>query len=311
MKGKNKKNMKKIQYIFFAAALLLSTLNSYAQQEPKFTHYMYNTLSFNPAYAGSRDAMSILGLGRFQWVGLDGAPITQTFQVHSPIVKGLNMGLSFVNDKIGPTSNSNLNIDLAYRFNLGKGHRLSIGIKGGVDFLENRLSSLIIDQPNDPLFSQNVSLTLPNAGIGIYYDHTNFYAGFSIPKLVEHRINGGNADLKRHYYFIVGGYIPVSKTIDLKPTALVKVVAGSPVQIDGTLEMIFVKKVSIGAFYRSLDGVGAILGYNILPNFRIGYSFDWPLTEISRAGQYGSHEVMFRYDLRFTKTNKIVSPRYF
>ncbi|MCX7745208.1 MAG: type IX secretion system membrane protein PorP/SprF, partial [Flavobacteriales bacterium] len=274
-------------------------------------HYMYNTLSVNPGYAGSRDAMSILALGRFQWVGLDGAPMTQTFQVHSPIARGLCGGISFLNDKIGPTNNTHLVLDLAYRFNLGKNHRLSIGMKGGFDFLENRLAALNLDQQNDPMFTQNFAKMLPNAGIGLYYDHTNFYVGFSIPKLVEHRINGGNADIKRHYFFILGGYIPVARNFDLKPTALVKVVPGAPIQGDVTLEAIFTKRYSAGVFYRSLDGVGAILGVNVMPNFRIGYSFDWPLTELSRAGQYGSHEIMLRYDLKFGKMTKIVSPRHF
>jgi len=276
-----------------------------------YTHYMYNTLSINPGYAGSRDAMSFMGLARFQWVGLEGAPMTQTFQVHSPIAAGLAGGISFVNDQIGPTSTTNLFVDLAYHFNLGKGHRLGIGIKGGLDFYNNNLSSLTLEQQNDPLFMQNYSRILPNAGAGIYYHHTNFYLGFSIPKIIQHRVNSSKADQLRHYFIIAGGYIPVTRNFDLKPTALVKIVEGAPVQGDITLEAVFAKRYSIGAMYRLLDGVGAILGVTIRENFRIGYSFDWPLTDINRTGQYGSHEVMLRYDLKFGKLSKIKSPRYF
>jgi type IX secretion system PorP/SprF family membrane protein len=304
--------MKKFAIIF--TGVLLATAGSTtlrAQQDPMYTHYMYNTLSINPAYAGSRDALSILALGRFQWVGLDGAPMTQTFQVHSPIIGGLAGGISLVNDKIGPTNSTQLYVDLAYHFNLGKNHRLGIGIKAGVDFFNNNLSTLITDQPNDPSFAQNISRTLPNAGIGIYYHHTNAYFGFSIPRLIEQSISDNAADQKRHYFLIAGGYIPCTRNFGLKPTALVKIVEGAPVQGDFTLEAMFMKKFSVGAMYRSLDGVGALLGWNIRPNFRIGYSFDWPLTELSRSGQYGSHEIMLRYDLKFGRLAKIVSPRYF
>lgn len=282
-----------------------------AQQDPMYTHYMYNTLSVNPGYAGSRDAMSFMGLARFQWVGMDGAPMTQNFQVHTPIYGGLAAGLSVLNDKIGPTSSTDLFVDLAYHFNLGRDHHLSIGMKGGVDFFNNNLASLIINQPNDPLFAANDQRVMPNVGVGLYYYHTNYYVGFSIPKIVEYRISSGQADLRRHYFIIAGGYIPVTKIFDIKPTVLVKVVEGAPVQGDLSLEMIFRKKYSIGVFGRTFDGMGLLLGYNVMPNFRIGYSFDWPFTDLSRAGQYGSHELMLRYDLRFGAMTKIKSPRYF
>lgn len=303
--------MNKIKFTIAGLILLFSSIRLSAQQDPMYTHYMYNTLSINPGYAGSRDAMSFLALARFQWVGLDGAPMTQTFQVHSPIYGGLAGGLSFVNDKIGPTSTSQFFIDLAYHFNLGKKHRLAIGIKGGFDFFNNNLTSLTLDQQNDPSFAQNYSNLLPNIGAGIYYHHTNFYVGFSIPKIVEHRINSGNAETRRHYFVIAGGYIPVTRNFDLKPTALLKVVEGAPIEGDITLEAVFNKKFSVGAAYRSLDGICGLLGYNPTPNFRIGYSFDWPLSDMSRVNQYGSHEIMLRYDLKFGKMSKIKSPRYF
>jgi type IX secretion system PorP/SprF family membrane protein len=304
--------MKTIRHIITIGLFLSGTLALKAQQDPMYTHYMYNTLAYNPAYAGSRDAMSFLALGRFQWAGIDGAPMTQNFQIHTPIYGGLAAGVGLVNDKIGPTNNTTIALDLTYRFNLGRHHRLAIGMKGGLDFFNNNLSAVSTNEQNDPLFNQNISRTLPNVGVGIYYDHTNFYLGFSIPKLVEHRLNNsGLGEYKRNYYFTAGAFIPISPGFGLKPTALVKVTEGAPVQGELTLEGLIVQRFSIGAFYRSLDGVGALLGVNIGPNFRIGYSFDWPLTELSRVGQYGSHEVMLRYDLKFGKMAKIKSPRYF
>ncbi len=303
--------MKTIRHIFSIGLLLTCSLLVRAQQEPLYTHYMYNTLAVNPAYAGSRDAMSFLALGRFQWVGIDGAPMTQTFQIHSPIVAGLNIGVDVVNDKIGPTNNTGLNLNLTYRFNLGNHHRLAIGLKGGLDFFNSNLSAVTTTESNDPLYNQNISRTLPNAGVGIYYDHTNFYLGLSVPRIVEHRLNSGLGESKRHYYLIVGGFIPVTPGFGLKPTALLRVAEGTTAQAEVTLEALFVNRISVGGFYRSLDGVGGLLGVNIGPNFRIGYSFDWPLTELGGVNQYGSHEIMLRYDLKFGRMAKIKSPRYF
>jgi type IX secretion system PorP/SprF family membrane protein len=303
--------MKTIRHIF-TIGFLLSCIGLSAQQEPLYTHYMYNTLAYNPAYAGSRDAMSFFGLARFQWVGVQGAPMTQNFQIHSPFVAGLCGGIGVVNDKIGPTNNTTLALDLTYRFNLGRHHRLAIGMKGGLDFFNNNLASVNTNTDGDPAFNSNVSRTLPNIGAGIYYDHTNFYIGFSVPKIVEHRLNTqGLGEMKRHYYVMAGGFIPIGRDFGLKPTGMLRMTENAPLQAEVTLEALIVQRFSIGAFYRSMDGVGGLLGFNVVPNFRIGYSFDWPLTELSGVGHYGSHEIMLRYDLKFGNMAKIKSPRYF
>ncbi len=302
---------KKIKLIIFLVAL--SGINLQAQQDPMYTHYMYNTLAVNPACAGNRDALSIMGLGRFQWIGMTGAPMTQTFQVHSPIFAGLAGGISVGNERIGPVANTNINIDAAYRFRFGLNSSLSFGMRYSVNFFNNRLSSLTTDQPNDPTFANNYNITLGNVGAGIYFQHTKFYLGFSVPNLVEHRLNNmsGLANERRHYYVVAGAYFKLGRTFDLKPSGLLKVVEGAPVQVDLTVEAIIAKKVSFGIFGRLFDGVGALVGYNIMPNFKIGYSFDWPITDIMKAGQYGSHEIMLRYDLSWGKYAKVNNPRYF
>lgn len=305
--------MKNIRYIIILAGLLLGASHTMAQQDPMYTHYMYNTLVVNPAYAGARDALSITGLGRFQWVGLRGAPMSQTVQVHSPIYKGLCGGLSMTNDRIGPVSNTLLNLDLSYQFFFAQHSRLSIGMRYTTGFFNNSLSSLNPENGGDPTFQNNYNITLGNVGAGIYYQHTKFYVGFSVPNIIEHNLNNsaGLATERRHYFAIAGAYFKVGRTVDLKPTALVKVVQGAPVQADVTIEAIFQKKFSIGLHGRLLDGAGVLLGYNIMPNFRVGYSFDWSFTPLMNAGQYGSHEVMLRYDLNWGKYAKVQNPRYF
>jgi type IX secretion system PorP/SprF family membrane protein len=299
--------------MFLVGLILSSTLMVNAQQEPMYTHYMYNTLAVNPAYAGSRDALSMLALGRFQWVGLEGAPMSQTFQVHSPIYAGLTGGFSVNNDMIGPVSSTSANLDLAYQFRFGEHSRLSIGMRGTLNFFNNRLTSLQLVEQNDPLFNTDYNITFGNVGAGIYYQHTKFYVGFGVPNLVEHRLNSTLAlsTEKRHYYMMAGGYFKIGRTVDIKPSALVKVVGGAPIQADVSVEFIFQRKISVGVFGRTFDGVGLLLGYNVMPNFKIGYSFDWPVTELMNAGQYGSHEVLLRYDLSWGKYSKVNNPRYF
>lgn len=302
---------KKIKLFTFIMVLLC--INVKAQQDPMYTHYMYNTLAINPAYAGSRDALSLTALGRFQWVGMTGAPMSQTFQAHSPIYGGLCAGLSINNDRIGPVSNTNLNFDLAYHFRFGQHSRLALGMRYSFSVFNNFLNNLITDQPSDPTFANNYNITFGNVGAGIYYQHTKFYVGFSIPNIIEHRINNvsGIPTENRHYYVIAGSYLKVARTVDLKPTGLLKIVQGAPVQVDLTLEAIFSKKLSVGVFGRLFDGAGILLGYNIMPNFKIGYSFDWSFTDLMRAGQGGSHELMLRYDLKWGKYSKVNNPRYF
>jgi type IX secretion system PorP/SprF family membrane protein len=282
-----------------------------AQQDPLYTHYMYNTLSVNPAYAGSRDALSILALGRLQWVGFDGAPMTQTAQIHSPIAKGLALGLDVVHDRLGPTVQTAAALNITYRLELGKSHRLAFGLKGGMDFLNNNLSNLNLDQPGDPVFGADFSNTMPNAGFGIYYDHTNAYVGLSMPRILENSFNGSSTQQARHIFLIAGGYIPVRPGFDLKPATQIKLAMGAPLQVEGSLEMVFAERVSVGGFYRHESAVGPLLGVYVTPSLRIGYSFDWALNSVAQIRQYGSHELMVRYDFNFKNKNKVVSPRYF
>ena len=110
--------------------MLLSGWMSFAQQDAQYTQYMYNTININPAYAGSRGVMSFFGLHRTQWVGLDGAPVTNAFSMNTPIeFTNLGLGLSFVNDRIGPTSENTISADVSYSVQTSENYKLSIGVK--------------------------------------------------------------------------------------------------------------------------------------------------------------------------------------
>ena len=312
-----KNNMKKI-----LAFILLSIVSCkiYSQQDPMFTHYMMNTLGVNPAYAGSRQALTFTGLHRSQWVGFDGAPETQTFTLHSPVFsEKIGVGLSVINDVIGPIKTSSFYADFAYHLKIDEKSKLSLGIKGGGSIFNNGLSELTTVQQSDVSFSQNIqSKFLPNVGFGAYYYRERFYAGVSVPRLIENKFLSDNSVAnvnlfweKRHYFFIMGYMMNISENLQFKPTTLVKVNMGSPVQADLTAQFIYNSKFSLGAMYKTGSAFGALLGFQPNDQLYLGYSFDW--STLNRTGRYnsGTHEVILRYDFIYRDKQKIKSPRYF
>lgn len=307
--------------IVLAALCAVSGLTAQAQQNPMFTHYMYNTLSINPAYAGSREALSITAIHRSQWVGFKGAPMTQTLTLHTPIAnKHIGVGLSATNDKIGPVNNTSVSGSFAYIMQVSKRSKLALGLNGGVNILQADLNTLALDDQNDVSFLNNTkNRVTPNFGVGAYYSRERFYAGVSVPDLVESsysslsNVNGvalvGKS--KRHYFFIAGTVINLTNNLALKPTALVKATMGAPLQVDVTASFIIHKKLMLGAMYRTGDSFGALIGVDLSEQFHVGYSYDWSYGLRTAKYNSGSHEIMLRYDFVFSGKKQIHSPRYF
>ncbi len=301
--------------LLILALALAPTL--FGQQDEMFTHYSFNTMHVNPAYAGSRDALTLVGLHRSQWVTFPGAPVSQTFSAHSPIFKDkIGLGVSLSNDKLGPNSNQGYFVDLSYRLKLGTGN-LAFGLKGGVNSFSSNLDELYTNDAGDQQFAGNIQSSLiPNFGFGVYYSTERFYAGVSSPRLLENQyladnINSGSQE--RHYYFIAGGMLDIakSKNIQLKPTTFVKYVEGAPIQFDLTALVYFNNRAWVGPMFRSGDSFGGLAGLNITDQLGLGYVFDWSFA--NRTGTYnsGSHEVMLRHDFIFKDKGVKVSPRYF
>lgn len=307
----------------FLSLMILSVGHLFAQQDPMYSQYMFNMLSVNPGYAGSREVLSLTALGRKQWAGIDGAPTTFTFSADMPIKnKKIGLGVNFVNDKLGIMSNTAVNLMYAYRLRISKKGMLGMGLQGGFNQYQAAYGSVDPSQNSsynpDPAFSSNISRFLPNIGAGLWYSTDKFYAGLSVPKLLRNKLDdmGGAAnDLayqnrQNLHYFITTGYVfTLSDVLKLKPSALVKIVHGSPVQLDLNANLWIHDVVGVGLSYRSGDSIDAMLEFQINPQLRIGYAYDYTLTKL---GQYnsGSHELMIRYEFGFDK-GKILSPRYF
>jgi len=320
--------MKTLIKIILVLVLTLGSLSINAQQAPMYTHYMNNTLVVNPGYAGSRDALTLTALHRSQWVGFSGAPITQTVTMHTPLRnEHIGIGLSVLNDKIGPSNNTSVFFDYAYIIKLNEKSKLAFGLSAGVNIYNANLSSLQLDVQNDPTFQNNINNHFtPNFGFGAYYSRERFYAGISAPGLLENSYlennnNGGKE--QRHYFFIAGALFNITDNLDFKPTMLIKVTPGAPIQADLTASFIIMKRLLVGAMYRTgtndknLTGLytkdylfGGLVGFDITDQLHLGYSYDWTIGLQTNSNNYGSHEIVLRYDVILNK-KQIHSPRNF
>ncbi len=290
------------------------------QQSPQFTQYMYNTISVNPGYTGSREALSIVGLHRSQWVGYDGAPTTQTLSIHSPLRnEKIGVGFSFINDKLGYEKFNYLYGDLSYTVNLTEHTKLAFGIKAGFSYY-NIDESLYEDQSvlNDPYFREKLNNWRPNIGGGLYLHQPKWYVGLSSPKLLQNSLNKipENVVLEQSHFYMIGGYVfDLNNTLKMRPTALVKYTKGAPLSYDTTLSFFFFEKLWLGASYRFGgenklgDSFGALIDFQLTKQLRIGYAYDYSISDVRRFTT-GSHEIMLMFDFKFSKT-KFKSPRYF
>lgn len=302
--------MKKFYIITF---LLFISITTYAQQMPQFTQYMYNTISINPAYAGNRDAISIVGLHRSQWSGMEGAPKTQTLSIHSPLRnEKVGLGLSVINDKAGYENYSYVYGDFSYTINVNSFTTLSFGLKGGMSYY-NLDEELLQDVPDDPFFSGSTfNRWTPNFGAGLYLSSQKWYMGLSAPKILSNDNNEHSeyVALEQVHYYLTGGYVfDLNTNLKLRPTAMAKMTEGAPLSIDMSATMIFNEKVYLGTSYRIDDAVGAFIDFQILKPLRVGYAYEYSISDL-QPHTNGSHEILLIYEFRLTNT-KYKSPRFF
>jgi type IX secretion system PorP/SprF family membrane protein len=287
-----------------------------AQFEPQFTQYMFNEMFINPAYAGSREHMSMTLLYRNQWVGLEGAPTTQTFTAHTPLRNDrMGIGLSIMNEEIGVTRDLSFYGNYAYRMPTSFGF-VSLGLSAGLINHTERLSDLNIREQGDESFIGTPRVTVPNAGFGTFVQGRNFYAGVSIPRMIKNTVDAGASksenkiEMQSWHYYITGGYVqPLNETIKMKATSMVKAVSGAPLIGEFGLHALFHETFWIGAAYRTGDAWAAIAQFQINNQLRMGYSYDFTTTEL-RNHSSGTHEITLGYDFSFNK-KKVVTPRYF
>ncbi len=283
---------------------------SFAQQLPQFTQYMFNTISVNPAYAGSRETLNVTALHRNQWTGIDGNPRTSTLSIHAPLRNDrIGLGMSYINDRLGFESTNYVYGDFSYTVPVSMAASLSFGLKAG--FTNYRLET---PDPNDIFFNSEFNNWSPNMGAGVYLTSDLWYVGVSAPRIFSTDLNKGEFEaLERNSYYAIGGLVvDLSQQVKFKPTVLTKFTNGAPASYDFTASFLFNEKLWLGASYRvnDADGFGALLDFQISQDVRIGYAYDLPIGDV-RPYTTGTHEVILIYEVGFPKKGGAKSPRYF
>lgn len=293
-----------------------------AQQDPEYTHYMYNMSVVNPAYAtGTPSMLNLGGLYRTQWVGAVGAPKTFTFFGHTALSDKIEIGLSLVSDDIGDGAKKENNVyaDFAYVLNLGGQNKLSLGVKAGFSSLQTNFNGFVLqsgDTSTDAAFAENINVTKPNIGVGAYYFRNNFYVGLSAPNLLKAKqieekfgINAYGSE-EIHTFFTAGYVFQISDALKLKPAFMSKIVKGAPVSVDITANLLYNEKFEFGAAYRIDDAISALVNINITPTLRVGYAYDYTLSNLGQFNS-GTHEIMLLFDLDLLGKGYDKSPRFF
>ncbi len=309
--------MKKIIPIF----LLLYSILSVAQQDPQFTHYMYNMSLVNPGYTSAKTGHIDTGaFYRAQWINVEGAPKTASLFAHATLPDGIELGISLVNDQIGLEINeTNVAADVAYRFELSRDLFLSLGVKAGVtnyvaDFSDLQLNSG--GAPTDPLFAENINSLFLSFGAGAFLYTRNFYLGLSSPNFIpsKHRENTSTEDASSieelHMYLTTGYIFNINREFRFKPSALVKHVKGAPISVDISANLLVSDKYEMGVSYRFEDAIALMFRYDFTPSFKIGYAYDYTLSNLNEFSR-GSHEVFLMYSFQLRKYIDCYPNRFF
>jgi len=310
--------MKRRIYILFAIGILLQT-GVWAQQTPITSQYLTNGLVINPAYAGTRGALSASLSYRKQWARIAGAPQFQNLSLHSPINKKEKVALGLVADYItyGVTKDVGLYGFYAYNVRLGAG-KLSMGAKAGVDFSNINFNNLKFPDGNqpDPLLMDNIKYPpLPNFGVGFYYYTDKYFAGLSVPSILTYQSDElDESKMSPNFrmfktYFSAGALIRFSDLFKVKPSMLLRYSMSEPLEVDLNANLIIADLVWIGGSYRIAEkAVVALLDLQLTPQLKLGYSYDYQIGHLNNYTS-GTHEVSLRYEFEFSVS--ATSPRYF
>lgn len=318
---KNHRYMKRIIASLIVISCFLVSHKAVAQSDPMFSHYMFNTLNINPAYAGSTDYLSLTAISRHQWIGFEGAPTTQNFTAHSLVSDQIGAGFALVHDMAGPIRSMSMKANFSYSLTLTKGRagarkksghsELAFGLMAGVSNYYVGLTDIENVNPANDAFHSDIYQYQPIFGAGLHYSFDNGFVGFSVPDLVEtsYEKNASTWIHNRHY-FLTGGYLfDLKNSFKLRPTLMTRYVKNAPLSAEITLSAIYDDMFWFGLLYRHNDAIGALASVQINNQIRIGYAYDYSILSLS-SYQSGSHEIILSYDFNIAKSD-FASPRYF
>jgi len=303
--------MKKLLLIL----VLLSTgVGCYAQQDPKFTQFFISGLGYNPAYAGSRDAISGVLFYRTQWVGIEGGPKTYFYQMHAPVANNFSVGINAMHDKVGIFNTDHLFVSGAYRIEMSEGN-LQFGLHAGFRKYNADLSKITTYIPGDPVFQGKVNSYQPNVGAGLYYYNDRLKLSLSSPYLLKENLTTSETGAsvfktQEQHLFLGGAYIfDLNESWKFRPGALFKMAKEAPIQFDLNGAFIYNDVFLLGATLSNLDNVAAVFQIWPKSTWYMGYSYDFTVNGLQPYNQ-GSHEIYIGFDLG-VKRSLAQSPRYF
>lgn len=307
---KEKFSMKTRYIPILGALLVLASQNISAQQDPQYTQYMYNMNVINPAYAGSKENLSVGALYRDQWSGLEGSPQTFTFNAHSPLGNGWGLGLSAINDQTAAVDQANVFADVSYTVDVGKNGKLAFGLKAGARFQSIGFTDLYFEDDADPAFQSDIDKTYPSLGAGLLYYTDKFYVGLSMPNFLSSthlEADGKEFGSERKHYFLTAGYVfDVNDNIKFKPSTLVKSELNSAISFDINANFLFYDTFEVGASYRYEDAISGLASVRATDWLQVGFAYDATQSNLKEP----SYEAFVIFDI-FFKKKTYISPRYF
>jgi type IX secretion system PorP/SprF family membrane protein len=286
------------------------------QMLPLSDHYVYNSLSINPAFAGCHEALSATISYRNQWLGFTDSPKSSILSVHSPVNKDkIGLGVFIENNSIGIFSQTNIMANYAYRMEVHNG-KLAMGLGVGITSYNIGWNKLQAVDPDDQLLVNNpASAVVPDFSAGVYYYSKKYFLGISLPLFISHKINSNTGkysiknDFSNYNYFFTGGYeMNLGNQISILPSVLVKYHSGNPVQLDYNAQLNLKDRIWVGLGYRNRDMLVGLLQVQLNYQIRMAYSHNYNIGEIGRY-MNGSHEFLLSYV--FSYERKVIGPRHF
>lgn len=295
---------------FFVIFCCLVVKTATAQQDPQYTQYMYNMNVINPAYAGSKESLSVGALYREQWSGVQGAPKTFTFNAHTPLGNGFGVGLSAINDQTRPVDETNLFADISYTIDVGSNSKLAFGLKAGATLHNSNFTDMYFQDEMDPAFQEDISGTYPSLGAGVLYYTDKFYLGLSMPNFIGSthlEVDGREFGSEKQHYFLTAGYVfDINDYIKFKPSTLIKSELSSEISFDANANFMFYDRFEVGASYRYEDAISALASVRATDWLQFGFAYDATQSNLKEP----SYEAFVIFDI-FFKKKTYVSPRYF
>jgi len=301
--------MKYIKSII-CAVVIMTTVHSFAQQDPNYTFYRYNMNLINPAYAGAEDGLegsdivrqSELGLNvRSQWASVEGAPETQSAFFSTGVGNNVGLGVSIINDQTFVENQTSISIDFSYRLKVSDRANLFLGIKAGANSYSVNTDGLTtFDIDADPSLVNLDGGFTPNVGVGAYLKGEKYFVSFSAPKLLTpDRLeqDSGIASLgveRVHVYFSTGYDFKLGERTYFKPSTMVRYVDASPLSIDVTAAFEFANRFELAPVYRVDEALGGYFIFRATKHFDFGYAYQNGTSSPVSAAANGSHEIFMK-----------------